>query len=97
MTHSIAEWNPRSWLANISAIALPWFLPTPVFHDYLRRFVELGFHDRIMFGSDAEVADAMGLTIEAIESVPFLTLDQTRAIFCGNARKLFRIADLRCE
>lgn len=82
---------------DISAIALPWFTAPGVFHDYLRRLVSLGFSNRIMFGSDVESASATGETIEAIETATFLTSEQKRAIFCDNARKFFRITDLRCE
>jgi predicted TIM-barrel fold metal-dependent hydrolase len=82
---------------DISAIALPRFVPTPMFHEYLRRFVDLGFTDRLMFGSDVASPTSIQETVEAIESAPFLTLEQKRAIFCGNAQKLFRIAEIRCQ
>lgn len=82
---------------DISAIALPRFLPTPVFHEYLRHLVSLGFTDRLMFGTDVEDPSATGETVNAVESALFLSLDQKRAIFCGNAMRFFRLADLHCQ
>lgn len=82
---------------DISAIALPRFVAPDVFHEYLRRLVGHGFTSRIMFGTDVESAGTTRETIDAIESASFLSLEQKRAIFCDNARKFFRIADLRCD
>lgn len=76
---------------DISAIALPRLSQPSVFHEYLRRLVALGFINRIMFGSDVQDAAATRETIEAIESATFLSVEQKRALFCENARKLFRI------
>ena len=82
---------------DISAIALPRFIASGFFHESLGHLVSLGFTDRILFGSDVEDPKATGEMVEAVESARFLTLDQKRAIFCGNAKKLFRLADLQCN
>ena len=82
---------------DISAIALARFNAPGVFHEYLRRLVVLGFANRIMFGSDVQDPGATRETVEAIEGATFLSLEQKRAIFCENARKFFRIGDIRCE
>lgn len=69
-----------------------WFLPRREFHSYLRRLVEAGFEDRIMFGSDQMIwPDAIRIAVEAVESAGFLTPVQKRAIFNDNARRFLRI------
>ena len=82
---------------DISAIALARFTPPGVFHEYMRRLVELGFADRIMFGSDVQDPAATRETVDAIQNATFLSLEQKRAVLCDNARKFFRIDDLRCN
>ena len=80
---------------DIAAITMPQFLPRVVFHEYLKRFIDVGLHQRIMFGSDYGGATAS--TIDAVESAPYLTFDQKRDIFCGNAVRFFRITNLKCS
>ncbi len=71
-----------------------WALPRKEFHSYLRRLVEAGFGKRIMFGSDQMVwPDAIGMAIDGIESADFLTVEQKRDIFYGNAAKFFGILE----
>lgn len=82
---------------DISAIALPRFLPPAIFQDFLGKLVRLGFTDRILFGSDVQDSKVTGETLEAIESAEFLTLEEKRGILCGNAKELFRLADLQCR
>jgi hypothetical protein len=69
-----------------------WALPRKEFHAYLRRLVEMGFANRIMFGSDQMVwPETIGMGIERIESATFLTEEQKRDIFYNNAVKFFRL------
>ncbi len=68
-------------------------LPRAEFQAYLRRMVEAGFADRILFASDASKDPAqVGVAIEAIESADFLTPAQKRDILHGNAARLLRRA-----
>ncbi len=60
-----------------------------VFHGNLRRLIQEGLLDRIMFGSDG--ADFIGANVEAFDAVPFLTREQKRAIFYGNAARFLRL------
>jgi len=69
-----------------------WALPRAEFHAYLRRLVEAGFGQRIMFGSDQMVwTDAIGKAVEAVESAAFLSEQQKRDIFYNNAVRFLRL------
>lgn len=66
----------------------------PGFHAFLKQAVEGGFQKRIMFGSDQMAwPDAIGLAIEGVDSAPFLTPEQKRAIFYENAVAFFRLKE----
>ena len=74
--------------------AINWVIPRETFHDYLRRLVEAGYSDRIMFGIDhmawvGEIENA----IRAVDEAPFLTAQQKRAIFHDNAVRFFRLGE----
>jgi uncharacterized protein len=78
---------------NVDTGAVSWLMPRPQFHDYLRRLVDAGFADRIMFGSDQMFwPDAIGLAIEGVESATFLTEAQKQGIFHDNAARFYRLA-----
>lgn len=78
---------------NIDTGALAWLLPRPAFHDILGQLVRAGFGKRIMFGSDHMFwPDAIGLSIEAIETAAFLTEDQKQDIFFNNAAQFYRLS-----
>lgn len=78
---------------NVDTGAGCWLMPRPQFHDYLRRLVEAGFSDRIMFGSDQMFwPNAIGLAIQGVESASFLTEAQKQAIFFDNAARFYRLA-----
>lgn len=71
---------------------IDYMLPRAEFHRYLRRLVEAGFGDRVMFGSDQMIwPDAIEIAIESIESADFLTDDQKRAILRDNAARFLRL------
>ncbi len=73
-------------------------LPRPEFHAYLRRLVDAGLTQNIMYGSDQAVWPAIiPHSIEAIESADFLTPEQKRAIFCDNAARFLRLDSKLCE
>lgn len=67
-------------------------MPRAEFHGYLKRLVDAGFADRIMFGSDQmQWRDAIRLGVEAVEAAPFLNDADKRAILCGNAARFLRL------
>lgn len=77
-----------------------WAIPRAEFHAYLRGLIDAGFADRIMFGSDQMVwPESIGLAVAGVESAPFLTSAQKRAIFYGNAARFLRLteAEIRAD
>ncbi len=67
-------------------------LPRAEFYGYLRRLVEAGFEDRIMFGSDQMIwPEAIPIAVESIRSAPFLTEAQKRDILYNNAARFLRL------
>jgi len=61
--------------------------------DWFREMFANDFGKRIMFGTDQmRWPDAIGMAIEAIESVKFLTEEQRRDIFYNNAARFLRLA-----
>ena len=73
---------------------IDWVLPRPEFHQYLRRLVEAGYGDRVMFGSDQMVwPEVIGVVIEAIQTAEFLTPTQKSDIFYSNAARFLRLSE----
>lgn len=71
-----------------------WLIPRSEFHEYLRRLVESGFGKRLMYGSDQMYwPKAIGASIEAVESAPFLNEEQKRDIFYNNAARFLRLGE----
>ncbi len=67
--------------------------PRAEFHAYLKRLVEAGFGERIMFGSDQmDWPDAVDAAIEGIESASFLSRKQKRDILFNNAARFLRLS-----
>lgn len=80
---------------DVGVIVYAW--PRAEFHGYLKRLVEAGFVDRVMFGSDQMIwPEAIERSIESIEEAPFLTPAQKRAILHDNAARFLRL-DARDE
>lgn len=78
----------------IDIAVINWVLPRAEFHRYLKRLVEAGYANRIMFGSDQmQWPKAIGLAIEAVESAPFLGEQQKRDIFYNNAARFLRLSE----
>lgn len=66
--------------------------PRAAFYDYLRRIVEAGYGDRVMFGTDQGLWPGLiEVAIRAIEEAPFLDAAQKRAIFYDNAARFLRL------
>lgn len=71
---------------------IDWTLPRAEFHEYLRRLVQAGYGERVMFGSDQMVwTDAIGMAIENINTAKLLSEKQKRDIFYNNAIRFFRL------
>ena len=69
-------------------------MPRAEFHRYLRRIVEAGFGNRVMFGSDQMIwPDALEAAIVAIETADFLSDAQKRDILYHNAARFLRLDD----
>ena len=61
--------------------------------DWFREMFSNRLGKRIMFGTDQmRWPDAIGMAIEVIESVKFLTEEQRRDILCNNAARFLRLA-----
>jgi len=72
--------------ADISV--LNWVIPREEFYDYLQSLMRCGLGKRLMYGSDQMIwPDAVGISIESIESADFLTEEQKRDIFYNNAAR----------
>ena len=66
--------------------------PTRDFFAYLKRLVDAGMEERIMFGSDNMVwPDAIGVAIDRVRRAPFLDARQKRLILHDNAARFLRI------
>ena len=62
--------------------------------NYLRRLIDAGFENRIMFGSDQMAwPERIAQSIQEIEEADFLTQDQKRKILYSNAVRFFRLED----
>jgi uncharacterized protein len=71
---------------------IDYFLPREEFYRYLKRLIDAGFENRIMFGSDQMIwPDALPEAIRSIESAPFLTETQKRDILYNNAARFLRL------
>ena len=68
-------------------------IPRAAFHSYLRRIVEAGFGNRVLFGSDQMVwPEALEVAIGSIETAEFLSKDQKRDILYNNAARFLRLS-----
>lgn len=75
--------------------AIHWAEHRPAFHRFLRRLVEGGFARRIMFGSDQMVwPEAIEQSLQAYREADYLSAEQRRDIFFGNAVRFFGWTDL---
>jgi hypothetical protein len=69
-----------------------WAYPEKDFYAYLKRFIDAGFEQRILFGSDNMIwPDAIAVAIERIRKAPFLTPRQKKLILHDNAARFLRI------
>ncbi|WP_299434561.1 amidohydrolase family protein [uncultured Aquimarina sp.] len=70
-----------------------WLMPDEEFQDYVRRLtnmsgVECNLSKKLMYGSDQMIwTDAIKLSIDNIQKIPFLTKEQKADIFYNNAKR----------
>lgn len=78
----------------IDVSVVNWILPQEEFNAYLKPLINAGFGNRIMFGSDQMTwPQVIGVGIESINNVDFLTLEQKEAIFYDNAAQFLGLSD----
>ena len=80
---------------NVYGDLSTWKYTPEIFEWYLRRLLDAGLGSRLMFGSDS--SELIGESIEAIESISFLTQVQKRDIFCNNAARFLRLDPVVCQ
>jgi predicted TIM-barrel fold metal-dependent hydrolase len=69
-----------------------WGFPRAHFYSQLRRLVDAGFEERILWGSDQMIwPGTIAVAIETVEKADFLTPRQKRAIFYDNAARFLRL------
>jgi uncharacterized protein len=72
--------------------AIDWLAPRAEFHAYLGALMRAGLGKRVMFGSDHMYwPEAIGLAVEAVDAASFLTADERRDIFYGNAMRFLKL------
>lgn len=68
--------------------------PRAEFYRYLRRIMEAGFGNRVMFGSDQIIwPGVIERAVAVIEEAPFLSEEQKRNILYNNAARFLRLSD----
>ena len=72
--------------------AINWLLTPEEFHAYLQQLMDARLGKRIMFGTDQMIwPEAVGMSIEAIESASFLTEGQKQDIYFNNAANFLKL------
>ena len=72
--------------------AINWLLTPEEFHSYLQQLMDARLGKRIMFGTDQMIwSEAVGMSIEAIESATSLTEEQKQDIFFNNAADFLKL------
>lgn len=76
----------------VDVAGLIWSYPLEEVHRYIRRIVEAGFEDRVMFGTDQLVwPKLMAASIGVIEGATYLSPQQKRDILYNNAARFLRL------
>jgi uncharacterized protein len=76
----------------VDVAGLIWSYPLEEVNRYIRRLVEAGFEDRVMFGTDqVEWPKLMAYSISVIQNADYLTPDQKRDILYNNAARFLRL------
>ena len=84
-------WTYPQVYVDISGIIVD--LPRPAFYNYMRRITEVGFGNRILFGSDGMIwPEIMELAIKTIEEAPGLSSKEKRDILYNNAARFLKLS-----
>ncbi len=75
-------------LVHLDLSILNSLAPAEVHERELRRLIDAGFGDRIMFGTDGQPASPI---LRRLEEIAWLTADQRRAILYDNAARFLRL------
>jgi len=76
----------------VDIAGLVWSYPLEEVNRYIRRLVEAGFEDRVMYGTDQmEWPGLMAYSISIIENADYLTPKEKRDILYNNAARFYRI------
>ncbi|GAA4431794.1 hypothetical protein GCM10023188_19700 [Pontibacter saemangeumensis] len=78
----------RNVYADISAINNPYIYPEADFNNIMKKLIDAGLEDRLMFGSDNADID---MAIESVEKLEFLSVQQKEKIFFKNAEAFFKL------
>ena len=85
-TIAIMKYYPNVY-TDISAINNPYIFPKSYFHFIMKRLIDAGFENRLMFGSDnGDIKNA----IDNVKELDFLTEEQKEKIFYKNAEEFFK-------
>jgi predicted TIM-barrel fold metal-dependent hydrolase len=85
---------PNNLYVDISA--LTWYKNycTVSLTEFLKKAVDYGFVNRIMFGSDEMTwPGTIGLSVKFVENADYLTEEQKRNIFYNNAARFLKLDD----
>ncbi len=78
---------------NADLGAIDWLLPRAEFYAYLQSLMRAGFGKRLMFGTDQMYwPEGIAMAVDAVSTAPFLSPDEKRDIFYGNAVKFYRLS-----
>jgi len=78
----------------VDVAVINWVLPQIEFHNYLRRIVEAGYGERIMYGSDEMIwPQSIKISVGNIRAADFLSVKQKEDIFYNNAARFLRLTD----
>ncbi|MEN8376436.1 MAG: amidohydrolase family protein [Gemmatimonadota bacterium] len=79
--------------AEVGLLQYTELFPRAEYHSFLRRLVQAGFGDRILFGSDGRLSEGIDAIIEA----DFLNEQQKKDILCNNAARFLRLDEDVCK
>jgi uncharacterized protein len=76
----------------VDVSAINWLLTPEEFHSYLGQLMDARLGNRIMFGTDQMIwPETVEMSINAIQSAPFLTEEQKQDIFFNNAADFLKL------
>jgi predicted TIM-barrel fold metal-dependent hydrolase len=71
-----------------------WYYPRAYFYEHLRKLIDAGFGNRVMFGSDqGDWPGVIEPAIAIIEEALFLSVEQKRDILYNNAARFLRLSE----